>query len=81
MPKTEVLQWDPAATPLSPCDVTSVTQAPEGLVVSFGRREQGPGGEWHVRRMHQVLLDPAAAAGLRQMLARMLADHQGGAGS
>lgn len=74
------LQWDEAGSALSECDVANVANTPEGVVVSFGRRRPGAQGEWQVQRLHQLLLSPAAAAGLRQMLARLLADRQGAGG-
>jgi hypothetical protein len=72
------LQWDTQASALSACDVTSVTNTPEGVVLSFGRRQQDAAGALQVERLHQVVLSPAAASGLRQMLARMLADQATG---
>jgi len=72
------LQWHDGSAGLSECNVASAASAaggPQGVVLSFGVREQpGPGGEWHVKRLHQVTLTPAAAAGLGQMLSRLLAD-------
>jgi hypothetical protein len=68
----------------SDCDVTSATAGADGVVLSFGQRELSAAeGELRVRQLHQVVLAPAAAVALRQMLAQLLADHQqaGGRGA
>lgn len=80
MAQQPVLHWDAQASALTECDVASVTDAPEGVVLSFGRRRRDAAGALQVERLHQVVLSPQAAAGLRQMLARLLADQGGSAG-
>jgi hypothetical protein len=68
------IRWQGEDTPASACDIATAVPTPEGIALAFGRREAaGLPGAVRGQLLHQVLLQPAAAEGLRQMLARLLA--------
>jgi hypothetical protein len=71
------LHWDAGSTGISECNVANAAVGASGVVLSFGRKERDPAtGVWHVGQAHQVVLAADAAASLRQMLVRMLADAE-----
>ena len=72
------IRWEGEDIPVTDGDVASAATGPAGIVLSFGRLEPGDlDGSVRGRLLHQVVLRPEAAAGLRQMLARILAAHAG----
>ncbi len=71
------IRWDLSGARSSYCTVTSAGSAPQKVVVNFGipRGREGAPRELEVALLHLVVLSPMAASRLRQLVARLLAEH------
>lgn len=67
--------WDTAAMETLRCDVANAAVQGDEVMVHFGRREAGEGGELGVRHLRALRLTPYAAKRLQELLAVLVRDH------
>lgn len=72
------IRWDLSGARSSYCTVTSAGSAPQKVIVNFGipRGRDGSPRELEVELLHRVVLSPMAASRLRELVARLLAEHE-----
>ena len=72
------MRWDTSKVRSSECNVASATSTLKEVILSFGvsrSRDRSP-GELEVELLHRVIMDPVAASRLRQLLTKLVYEHE-----
>ncbi len=71
------VNWNISGLRSSYCTIASASSAPQQVVLNFGasRSREGAPGELEAQLLHRIVLSPKAASQLRQLLDRLIAEH------
>ena len=71
------IRWDTSALTTAYCNLANARDKDGKIEISFGvsRPREQVGAELEVELLHRVVLDPAAAARLQELLMKLLADY------
>lgn len=71
------LNWNTSGLRSSYCTIASASSTSQQVVLNFGapQSREGAPGELEPQLLHRIVLSPKAASQLRQLLDRLIAEH------
>lgn len=72
------LRWDASGMRSTHCDTASTAAGKADVTLNFGvrRAKEGGSAEVGIELRHRIVLTPAAAKSLHDLLARVIAEHE-----
>ena len=83
MAEQERTRWDTSGLTTTHCNLGNAREKDGQIEISLGvSRVRGqPGAELEIQLLHRIVLDPAAAARLQELLIKLVEDHDRATGA